>query len=250
MLGIPVRGQARTHELTGTLARGLEPLTDPGLQAAIRSANDELTGIVRDLAAWKRANPGDDLFSALIDAADDGDRLTEDELIAQVMFIYIAGHETTSNLIAGGILSLLRNPGELSALHRAPGLAANAVEELLRYDSPVHLMRRVSVEPLTVADTEIPAGSWLVAALAAANRDQRFWGADADDLRLARPNAHQHVSFGAGAHHCLGSGLARLEAEVTFARFAARFPEAQVEDLRWNGRINVRGLSALTITAS
>jgi cytochrome P450 len=250
MLGIPVRGQAPIHELTGTLARGLEPLTDPGLQAAIRSANDELTGIVRDLAAWKRANPGDDLFSALIDAADDGDKLTEDELIAQVMFIYIAGHETTSNLIAGGILSLLRNPGELGALHRAPGLAANAVEELLRYDSPVHLMRRVIVEPLTVADTEIPAGSWLVAALAAANRDQRFWGADADDLRLARPNAHQHVSFGAGAHHCLGSGLARLEAEVTFARFAARFPEAQVEDLRWNGRINVRGLSALTITVS
>ncbi len=248
MLGLPVRGQSRVHELSGVLARGLEPLADPGLQAAIRSANAELTEIVRDLAAWKRANPGDDLFSALINAADGGDRLTEDELIAQVMFLYIAGHETTANLIAGGILSLLRHPGELAALHRAPGLAAGAVEELLRYDTPVHLMRRVTVAPLVVGDVEIPAGSWVVAALAAANRDPRFWGPDASQLRLARPNAHQNVSFGAGLHHCLGAGLARLEAEVAFMRFAARFPSAEVADLRWNGRINVRGLSALTVT--
>jgi cytochrome P450 len=250
MLGIPAGGQGRIHQLAGTLARGLEPMAGPGVQAAIRSANAELTGIVRELAAWKRANAGDDLFSALINAAADGDRLSEDELIAQVMFLYIAGHETTSNLLSGGILALISNPGQLHALRHDPGLTANAVEELLRYDTPVHLMRRVTVEPLVIADTEIPAGSWVVAALAAANRDPEFWGPDADDLRLTRPDAHQNVSFGAGMHHCLGAGLARLEAEVAFARFAARFPAAQVEDLRWNGRINVRGLSSLTVTVS
>jgi cytochrome P450 len=250
LLGIPVGGHGRIHQLAGTLARGLEPMADPGVQAAIRSANEELTGIVRELAVWKRAHPGDDLFCALINAAADDDRLTEDELIAQVMFLYIAGHETTANLISGGVLALIRNRGQMLALRRDPGLTANAVEELLRYDTPVHLMRRVTVEPLVIADTEIPAGSWVVAALAAANRDPRFWGPDADDLRLARPDAHQNVSFGAGIHHCLGAGLARLEAEVAFARFAARFPEAQVADLRWNGRINVRGLSSLTVTVS
>jgi len=248
LLGVPVRNAGRIHELSGVLARGLEPMADPGTQAAIRSANGELTGLVAELAAWKRAHPADDLFSALIQAAEDGDKLTQDELIAQVMFLYVAGHETTANLIAGGLLSLLRHPAELAALHADPGLAAGAVEELLRYETPVHLMRRVTVAPLDVAGQQVPAGSWVIAALAAANRDPRFWGPDADELRLGRPKAHQNVSFGAGIHHCLGAGLARLEAEVAFARFAARFPRTRLEELRWNGRINVRGPAVLDVT--
>ncbi|WP_250285241.1 cytochrome P450, partial [Frankia sp. CiP1_Cm_nod2] len=197
MLGIPVVEHTRIRELTGTLVRALEPLADPALQAEIRSANRELTGIVGDMTDWKRDNPGDDLISALIAAEHDGDVLSGDELVAQVMFLYIAGHESTMNLLAGGILALLRHPDQLRLLREEPGLAANAVEEILRYDTPVHLMRRITVEPLAVHGEEIPAGAWVVAALAAANRDPRFWGADADKLRLDRPNAHQNVSFGA-----------------------------------------------------
>jgi len=249
ILGIPVTGQDRVRELTGTLALGLEPLARPAVQEAVRAANEELTQIVRELTGWKREHPGDDLMSALIAAADDGG-LTEDELTAQVMFLYIAGHETTANLIAGGILALLRHHDQYRLLQRDPGLAGNAIEELLRYDTPVHLMRRVTTEPLSISGQQIPAGSWVVAALAAANRDPSFWGADAGELRLSRPNAHQNVSFGAGAHHCLGAGLARLEAQVAITRFARRFPAAELTDVTWNGRINVRGPKTLTITVA
>lgn len=248
LLGIPLAEHNRLRELTGVLALGLEPLPDPGLQARIRAASQELTAMVGEVARWKRAHPGEDLFTALIAAEDNGDVLSEDELIAQVAFLYIAGHETTVNLIAGGILALLRRPDELSRLRADPGLAANAVEELVRYDTPVHLMRRITVEPVHVRSTEIPAGTWVVAGLAAANRDPEFWGEDADELRLDRPNARQNVSFGAGAHHCLGAGLARLEARIAFSRFAQRFGAPVLEDVQWNGRINVRGPATLSVT--
>jgi len=247
LLGIPITGQARLRELIGTLARSLEPMPDPGLRAAIRAADEELLSIVADLARWKRAHPGDDVFSGLISAADDGDVLTEEELVAQVMFLYIAGHETTVNFLAGGILALLRHPDQLRMLGERPELAPNAVEELLRYDTSVQLMRRITAEPLAAGGEEIPAGSWVVAALAAANRDPDFWGPDADTLRLGRPNAHMNISFGAGVHHCLGAPLARLEGGVTFPRFARRFPAAVVRDVQWNGRINIRGPARLSI---
>lgn len=247
LLGVPVLEHTRLRELTGTLVLGLEPLADPGLQADIRAANHELTAIVRDMIDWRRANPGDDLLTALIAAEHDGDMLGEDELIAQVMLLYVAGHETTVNLIAGGILALLRHPDQLRLLQEEPGLAANAVEELLRYDSPVHLMRRITVEPFQADGSEIPAGAFVVACLAAANHDPEFWGADADELRLDRPNAHLNVSFGAGLHHCLGAALVRLEARVAFGRFAQRFPSPTLTDVRWNGRINVRGPAALSV---
>jgi cytochrome P450 len=247
MLGIPAVAHSRLRDLTGTLVRGLEPLADPDVQTAIRSANQELMAMVGEMIGWKRANPGEDLLTALIAAEDDGDVLSEDELIAQVMLLYIAGHETTVNHLAGGILALLRHPGQLRLLHENPGLAANAVEELLRYDSPVHLMRRITLEPFSAGGKEIPAGTFVIACLAAANRDPEFWGADADELRLDRPDAHQNVSFGAGVHHCLGAALVRLEARVAFGRFARRFPSPVFEDVQWNGRINVRGPAKLSV---
>ncbi|HEX3789666.1 MAG TPA: cytochrome P450 [Pseudonocardiaceae bacterium] len=247
MLGVPVLEHTRLRELAGTLVLALEPLADPALQTTIRSANEELTGIVREMVAWKRANPADDLLSALIAAEHEGDVLGEEELVAQVMLLYIAGHETTVNLLAGGILALLSHPDQLRLLLDNPGLAGNAVEELVRYDTPVHLMRRISREQFVVHGKEIPAGIFVVACLAAANRDPEFWGPDADQLRLDRPNAHQNLSFGAGVHHCLGAALVRLETRVAFSRFVRRFPTATVDEVRWNGRINVRGPAVLSI---
>ncbi|HEX3781771.1 MAG TPA: cytochrome P450 [Pseudonocardiaceae bacterium] len=248
MLGIPVLENDRLRDLTGLLVRGLEPLNDPELQATIRAANQELTEIVRELVTWKRANPGTDLLDALLAAEDNGDVLGEDELIAQVMLLYIAGHETTVNHITGGILALLRHPDQLRLLRDQPELAGNAVEELLRYDSPVHLMRRITREPIRAHGQEIPAGTWVLACIAAANRDEDFWGADAAELRIDRPDAHQNVSFGAGMHHCLGAALARLEGQIAITHFVRRFAAPELVTMHWNGRINVRGPAELTIS--
>jgi cytochrome P450 len=249
MLGTPSSDHERIRELTGVVVRSLEPVADPDLVSAIVAADAELAGIAAEMIAWKRENPADDLLTALINAEDDGDVLGEEELIAQTLLLYIAGHETTVNLIGGGALALLRDPGQQALLRDDPGLVANAVEEMLRYDSPVQASRRITVEPVTVGGVEIPAGAFVMASLASANRDERFWGPDAGDLRLNRENARQHVSFGAGPHHCLGVSLARMEACIAFERLTARFPHlSQDGEVRWNGRINLRGPSHLPVS--
>jgi cytochrome P450 len=251
MLGTPPADHERIRQLTGTVVRSLEPVADPDLAAAIIAADDELIQIAVEMIAWKRANPAGDLLTALIHAEDDGDVLNDDELVAQTLLLYIAGHETTVNLIAGGALALLRHPGQLALLRGDPGLAGNAVEELLRYDSPVQASRRITLEPVTVGGVTIPAGAFVMASLGSANRDERFFGPDAAELNLRRENARQHVSFGAGPHHCLGASLARLEACIAFERLTARFPGLALDgDVVWNGRINLRGPAHLPVSVA
>ncbi|MGO8957428.1 MAG: cytochrome P450 [Streptosporangiaceae bacterium] len=251
MLGTPPADHERIRKLSGTVVRSLEPVADPALVAAIAAADAELTAIAADMIAWKRRNPADDLLTALIAAEEDGDALSDDELIAQTLLLYIAGHETTVNLIAGGVLALLRNPGQLVLLRDDPALAPGAVEELLRYDSPVQASRRITLEPVRVGGTVIPAGAFVLASLGSANRDELFWGADAAAVRLSRDNARQHVSFGAGPHHCLGASLARMEASIALARLTVRFPGLALDgDVTWNGRINLRGLARLPVSVS
>jgi cytochrome P450 len=249
MLGTPPADHERIRQLTGTLVRSLEPVNDPAMVAAIAAADAELTQIAAGMIAWKRANPADDLLTALINAEDDGDVLDNDELIAQTLLLYIAGHETTVNLIAGGTLALLRHPDQLALLRSDPALAAGAVEELLRYDSPVQATRRITLEPASFSGVTIPAGAFVMASLGSANRDESFWGPDAAELRLERENARQHVSFGAGPHHCLGASLARLEASIALARLATRFPGLALDgEVTWNGRINLRGPARLPVS--
>jgi cytochrome P450 len=248
MLGTPPADHERIRQLTGTLVRSLEPVNDPALVAAIAAADAELTQIAAGMIAWKRANPADDLLTALINAEDDDDVLDDDELIAQTLLLYIAGHETTVNLIAGGTLALLRHPDQLARLREDPALAGNAVEELLRYDSPVQATRRVTLEPARFSGVTVPAGAFVLASLGSANRDEGFWGPDAAELRLGRENARQHVSFGAGPHHCLGASLARMEAAIALARLTARFPGLALDgEVTWNGRINLRGPARLPV---
>ena len=249
MLGTPPADHHRIRKLTGTLVRSLEPVNDPELVAAIVAADSELNAIAADMIAWKRENPAGDLLTALIDAEDEGDVLSDTELIAQVLLLYIAGHETTVNLIAGGSLALLRNPDQLALLRENPTLIANAIEELLRYDSPVQASRRITLEPVTIGGVAVPAGSFVLASLGSANRDERFWGPDAGELRLDRENARQHVSFGAGPHHCLGASLARMEAATAIGRLTTRFPGLALDgEVTWNGRINLRGPAHLPVT--
>ena len=250
MLGAPPADHERIRRLSGTLVRGLEPVASPGAADAIVAADEAMTGIAGEMIAWKRKHPGDDMLTTLIQAEDEGDTLTDDELVSQTLLLYIAGHETTVNLLAGGALALLRSPGQLAILLGKPAVIPNAVEELLRYDSPVQLGRRITTEPVTVGGTKIPAGELVTVGLAAANRDERYWGPDAAELRVERENARQHVSFGAGPHHCLGAYLARMEAAVAFERLLARFPRLSLDgDVTWNGRVNLRGPAHLPVLA-
>jgi cytochrome P450 len=249
MLGIPEADHGRIRELSGLLVRTLEPIGDPELLTEINRARLEMQDIVRGLIAYKREHPGEDLLTALIAAEQDGDRLSDEELVAQVVLLYVAGHETTVNLIGNGTLALLRAPDELKKLRETPDVAANAVEEMLRYDSPVQQSRRIIMAPYEVRGTVIPKGAFVIAGLASANRDEAYWGPDADELHVDRAGARNHVAFGGGPHHCLGAALARLEARVAVERMAARFPGlALAGEPVWNGRINLRGLDLLPVT--
>ncbi|MFH8349553.1 cytochrome P450 [Streptomyces sp. NPDC018045] len=248
MLGMPPTDHQRMRYLTGMLMRSVEPTTDPDVMRAVEAADAELFDLVGDAVAWKRDRPADDLLTALIAAEDEGDALSHDELVAQVTMLYVAGHETTVNLLSGGTLALLRNPDQLDALRATPELIGNAVEELLRYDAPVHNSRRVTLEPYRVDGYEIPAGSFILANLAGANRDETFWGPDAEELRLDRENARRHLSFGGGLHHCLGAALARIEARVAIGELVRRFPALSMDgDVEWNGLLSLRGAARLPI---
>ncbi|MFG2002761.1 cytochrome P450 [Spirillospora sp. NPDC048911] len=248
MLGMPPTDHVRIRELSGMLVRSLEPVFDPEALKEISDAGTEMTGVIRELIEWKRAHPADDLLSALIAAEDEGDRLDDDELVAQVALLYVAGHETTVNLIANGTIALLRDPNQLALLGERPELTANAVEEFLRYDSPVQQTRRIILKPHVAQGREIPVGAFVIACLASANRDEKFWGPDAGKLRIDRENARQHVAFSVGPHHCLGAALARLEGRVAFERLVRRFPGlAFAGEVEWNGRINLRGPARLPV---
>ncbi|MBT2744897.1 cytochrome P450 [Lysobacter sp. ISL-42] len=251
MLGMPDSDPKRLLELTETLVLALEPvtLTDPEVMTAVVDAEVELSGMMREVIAWKRNNPADDLLTALVQADHNGDFLSNDELVAQVLLLYIAGHHTTVNLIGNGVAALLRHPGQLALLRSNPDLIGNAVEEFLRYDSPVHQTRRITLAPYQVGGREIPAGAMMIACLGSANRDERMFGPDADVLRIDREQARHHVSFSVGTHHCLGSALARLEGRVAISRLVSRFPALALSGrVRWNGRMNLRGATDIPVS--
>jgi cytochrome P450 len=248
MLGMPPADNAQIRALTGVLMRSVEPVTGPDVLQSVVSADAELAELVASAVRWKRRNPGDDLLTALIAAEEDGDVLTGEELVAQVTLLYVAGHETTVNLISGGILALLRHPDQLARWRDDPSLDENAVDELLRYDAPVHISRRVTVEPYKVGDEVIPEGSFVMAHLAAANRDETFFGPDAESVRLDRPNARKHLSFGSGIHYCLGGALARMEGRIAIGDLIRRFPGLRLDgDVEWNGRVSLRGPARLPV---
>jgi len=248
LLGMPDTDTERLRELSGTAVRSLEPVPDEATVGAIVDANIELIELASAAIEWKRKNPADDLLTALINAEDGGDVLSPEELIAQVILLYVAGHETTVNLIGNGTLALLRHPDQVALWRDRPDLDENAIEELLRYDSPVQMSRRVTIEDYPVGDTVIPKGSFVIASLASSNRDEAQFGPDAAQLRVDRSNARQQISFGAGVHHCLGAALARLEGRVAVSSLIRRFPDLHLDgEPQWNGRINLRGLAQLPV---
>jgi cytochrome P450 len=192
----------------------------------------------------RRAHPRGDLISALVQAEEHGDRLSSEELLTTTVLLLAAGHETTMNLIANATLALLRHPDQLHRLREDQRIERNAVEELLRYDSPVQLTARVALDRHIVAGHEIGVGEEAVVLIGAANRDPaRFL--EPDRLDLARPDVRS-LSFGHGAHHCLGAALARLEAEVALPALVRRFPEVRLAaEPTWRPMTTLRGMTAL-----
>jgi len=248
MLGMPEADKDLIAGWSAAVVKTLDPIITPEEIAAAVDGDRNMNAHVDDVVAWKRANPADDLLSALIAAEEDGDRLSSRELRDQVNLLFVAGHETTVNLIGTGIYEMLRHPDQLALLRDDPTLIVNAVDELLRYVSPVQMSRRVTLHDIDFGGKTIPKGMFVLAGLASANRDPAKWGPTAGDLDIRRAGTAQHLSFGSGAHYCLGSSLARLEAQVAIGSFVRRFPNARVVgEPVWNGRINLRGLERLDV---
>jgi len=250
MLGIPEgRDRMQLREWSGAVVKTFDPiLTKQELIASI-NAIDNIESYLTEVIAWKRDNMTDDLLSALIATEDEGERLSEPELFEQVLLLYIAGHETTVNLIGNGTLALLRNRNQLELLVNDPSVDGTFVDELLRYDSPVQMSRRVTLARYEIDGRSIETGSILMTCLGSANRDPAKWGPTADALDLRRADARDHMSFGGGFHSCLGAHLARLEGQVAITGLVRRFPalELATDELQYNGRIVLRGLTELLV---
>ena len=249
MLGMPMERRDELRSWSHALVKTLDPVMSIDEARAAADGAAAMREHLLEVIAAKRGAPADDLLSGLIAAEEGGDALDEQELLDQVMLLYIAGHETTVNLIGNGTLALLRHRGQLEALRGDPGLDHTAVDELLRFDSPVQFSRRIAVQDFELHGAVIEKGSFVLTCLAGANHDPEHWGATADALDLGRTNAAQHVSFGSGVHHCLGAALARVEGRVAFGALARRFPDLELVDDHpaWNGRIVLRGLDTLPL---
>jgi cytochrome P450 len=205
-----------------------------------------LTDFFREAVTERRRNKGSDLISLLIDIEEEGEVLTEEELYAQCVMLLFAGHETTRNLISSGIYSLLREPEKIAELRENPALIRSAVEEFLRYESPIQYTARVAKEEIELCGVRIPKRQTLWCMLGAANRDPKQFK-DPDALKLDRLN-NQHLAFSAGPHFCIGSHLARLEGQVAILRTIQRFPKMRLaQPAEWTANFGFRGLKALPV---
>jgi cytochrome P450 len=250
LLGVPPGDHPRFAGWSASLAHSLQPRflgSDAGLDAAADQARQEFAGYFGELIAARRARPADDLLSELIRAEDDGQRLSEAELIATCVLLLVAGHETTVSLISNAILALLRHPDQLAALRADPGLAAAAVEETLRYDAPVQFTARVARGAMQVGDVTARDGGVLMLLIAATGRDPEVF-AEPDRFDIRRGSAG-HLAFAAGPHFCLGAPLARLEAAIAVQAFATRLadPELDPAGLAYKPNLNLRGPARLIV---
>ncbi|MEA2501969.1 MAG: hypothetical protein QOD01_2080 [Actinomycetota bacterium] len=247
LLGLPIEDQAQAREWAEAIAQVLDPIVTEEQATRADRAVKELAAYIGRVVAQRRREPGPDLLSRLIQAEDDGAHLSEAELISTVGLLFGAGHETTRNLIGNGMLALLRHPGELQRLRDDPSLIRSAVEELLRYDSPVQIAGRGARADVVVGGEHIAAGEPMMLLVGAANRDPaRF--PDPDRLDVGRPDVKM-LSFGGGIHFCLGAMLARTEAQIAIGTLLARVPQIELatDHLEWRPHITLRGLSRLPV---
>ncbi|MYX35969.1 MULTISPECIES: cytochrome P450 [unclassified Streptomyces] len=248
MLGIPAADRHLLRPWSADIVGMFE--LNPSEEAARKAvrASEEFSAYLRELIAERRQTPGEDLISALIAAHDEGDRLSEQEMVSTCVLLLNAGHEATVNTTANGWWTLFRHPAQLAELRAAPEeLLPTAIEELLRFDTPLQMFERWVLDDIEVGGTVIPRGSEVALLFGSANRDpERF--ADPDRLDLSRAD-NPHITFGAGIHYCLGAPLARIELAASFTELLRRSPRLELAaEPAWNEGYVIRGLRELRVT--
>ena len=246
MLAIPADRADEMREWSQLLTAALEPTTTLDTLDAADEAIGKMRPYLHDVIEQRRRDLGDDVLSALLVAEEEGDRLSAEELLSFVVLLYVAGHETTVNLIGNGMLALLRHPDQLDRWRHDPSLDANAIDELLRFDGPVQHTVRVAMTPVTYGEGEqqvtVEPHQSVLCVLGAANHDPTVFD-DPHTLRLDRHNANRHLAFAAGIHYCLGASLARLEATVAIGRLIRRFDSIELRgEPTFRDRLTIRGV--------
>jgi cytochrome P450 len=249
LLGVPSTDRDDFRSWSNAVVAGTLS-TDPGLTEQSRTAMGRIVDYIGQLLAAKRRTPGDDLLSALLEVHDQGDRLTENELVSMVFLMLIAGHETTLNLIGNGVYLLLTHPDQRRRIEEDPSLLPSAIEEFLRYESPLQATAlRLTTQPVHYSGVTIPAHQPVLISLASANRDDTAIP-DPDRFDIARQGV-AHVAFGHGIHFCLGAALARLEGRIAITALLHRYPGLHLahrpDDLTWRPNLFIRGLARLPI---
>ncbi|MBV9325795.1 MAG: cytochrome P450, partial [Chloroflexi bacterium] len=253
LLGVPAPDRNRFADWSTAMAASLDHLTAPEAEALQQgdAGAAGLTAYFQELLARRRAVPDDDLLTSLLQVAEDGTTLNEDELLATCVLLFFAGHETTVNLIGNGTLALLCNSDQLQRLRDSPALIGGAIEELLRFDSPVQRTARVALADVELDDGDVIRQDEIVTVLiGAANRDPAPFP-EPDQLDLERPNAARHLSVGGGIHYCIGAPLARLEAQIAIAELVQGMPRLQLLEARprWRPTFGLRALESLSVAS-
>jgi len=246
LIGVPGQDRSKFRHWSQQLIMGVDPTQPSRVRANAAVAVTQLLEYFRELVTARRGHPTNDLLTALIAAEEAHDRLSVDELLGTCQLLLVAGHETTTNLIGTGLLRLIRRPDALEQLRSTSALLPSAIEELLRFESPVQQVRRAALEDVEIGDTRIARGQLVIVCLAAANRDSEVFD-NPNDLNLGRePNPH--LAFGHGIHFCLGASLARLEAQIAFGRVLERLKDIQLAgEPVWSSNRVIRSLRSLPI---
>ena len=251
MMGVPTSDQEIFRRWSADIARSLDAALFPADSEVVtrgQAATDALRDYFRALIDVRRKDPRPDLLTGLIAAEEQGDKLSEAELLSTCILLLIAGHETTVNLIGNGLLALLQNPAQQRLLADDPALIQTGVEELLRYDGPVQRTSRMAMADVEIGGKQIPKGSVVVAAIGAANRDPACF-ADPERLDVTRKD-NRHIAFGFGIHFCLGAPLARIEGQVAIGTLLRRMPALKLcsDTPQWRESSVLRGLKTLPVT--
>jgi cytochrome P450 len=250
LLGVPTGDQTLFHTWSDALARGLDPdfLLPPDAVTQRAAGLLSFVQYFTELIAHRRDHPADDLISRLIQVEQQGDTLSQAELIAMCLLLLVAGHETTVSLISGGALALMQHPDQLARLRDDPAVARSGIEELLRFVSPVQLTTRVALAEMRVGDVVLPEGERCLVLIGSANRDPGAFIAP-DTLELGRAD-NPHLGFGLGIHHCLGAPLARIEARAALGALLRRTGRMQrtTSELSYKPTLALRGLASLPVT--
>lgn len=248
MLDLPTEHSDEIRVWSQTLTAALEPTADDIVLNEAETAAAAMGSYLADVVEHRRRHLGDDLLSGLIQVEEAGDRLSQAELLSFVTLLYVAGHETTVNLIGNGVLALLRNPEQMRLWAADPALDANAVDELLRFDGPVQQTVRVPTVDVQFGEVTVPAGQMVMAVLGSASHDPEVFD-DPESLHLDRRNANRHLGFAAGVHYCLGASLAKLEASAAITSLIRRFPKIELAGQpTWRDRLTIRGVDHLPLS--